>query len=1292
MKLPMLRYFYNACWYLIGGSILLLAVTVTIIRLLLPGIDQYRDRIEDLAKHYSGYPISIREVQAEWLGWQPQLLLRGVVLHEPDKQQPIASFKSAQLNFALIASLWQQQVVPASLTISGAELEVIRSADGSIRFSDKSLSGRQWSSGDDRINDNLSRWLLGQPLISLTNTSIRWIDKMRGRPPLQLTQASLHLRTWQERTQIEGEARLPTSHGETFNFALDLMGNLLHGNWSGQVYFSAEDLEPAAWPGYSRWQGVSVTAGHADISVWSRWQQARPVDAQGRVGLEDTLLRGSDGSSLIRELNADFDFHRRSDDSWQLNTRLRELTTRNGEWPLTELHMNGADERTIESMYISYLKIEDLLPLAGLHDALLPSLQSRYSDKEAVGVFENIQYRQHESDSVWLVSGEFDQIALKDRQGRQLAGGLRGMFITDSNRGRIQFDQTRLQIDNPALFRTPLQDLPMNGIVDWHWQADNKLIVTTDDLRIHTKPHKLTLRGEALFDGQGLPQLNIVNTVTAGDTESLKRFIPVFAKDKLKRWLDRSIVDGNMEYAGMALRGDLDNFPFAAGDGQFKLDARFNNITLAYDEEWPTIQEVGGDVSIDQNALSIHVPSASLYQTDIKNVHASITDLFAEDHELTITGEAEGSTEDAIRFLRSSPLQNNNTVSRLFDLQLDGRIRINLDLLLGLYPDSEDVASGDIELLGNAIKAPRLGIELADTTGHITFDDNQFNSENLEASYYEIPVELTINSDKGTDTPTIFTMTGQLDNNQLRQILLSKLPADAFDLSRLTRRVDGQSRWQAELVTYSQGDQPDTFSIHSSLMGMAIDLPAPFGKPADDRRRLNLDFQLPPANTLPQQLQLDYGHVMSAEYRNEGLAIQFGQDGKSPPSAGQIDISGQTDTLALDDWMTILLDQPAFNTVTDSDNAWQVHVDINASRLQLYDQIFDATGLTLVQQAEHWQLTFTGPDIDGSIIIPNNIDTQPVSADLKHLKLDALDNNNARLNNQEFDPSLFPALQVSVDNFIYDNARFGSFNLKAHKQEDGLRINQFSFDKPGLKIQGQGDWYSSSNKFFSRFDIDLHADKISNMLQTFNYYDESTRDGETDINVKAMWPGSPFDFSLAHMDGSLALDIGSGRFLDLEPKAGRIFGLLSVQTLPRRLSLDFSDLFKKGFVFDSINGNFTIEGGNAYTNDLAMEGPAALVTVTGRTGLVVQDYDQIVTVIPKVSDSLPVAGALFGPIGIGVGAVIYLTGKVFESIPDQIDRMLGYQYSIRGSWQDPTIMRLEKGEAVDSPDQSGGNN
>jgi uncharacterized protein YhdP len=196
------------------------------------------------------------------------------------------------------------------------------------------------------------------------------------------------------------------------------------------------------------------------------------------------------------------------------------------------------------------------------------------------------------------------------------------------------------------------------------------------------------------------------------------------------------------------------------------------------------------------------------------------------------------------------------------------------------------------------------------------------------------------------------------------------------------------------------------------------------------------------------------------------------------------------------------------------------------------------------------------------------------------------------------------------------------------------------------------------------------------MLQTFGYEGSTIRKGETDLLINADWEGTPMQFSLEKLNGTISMHIGKGQLLDVDPAAGRLFGLLSIQALPRRLTLDFRDLFGKGMAFDRMEGNFDVTNGDAYTNDLYMQGPAVEVAVSGRTGLSQKDYDQRVTVTPRVTGNLPVAGALFGPVGLGIGAIFYLAGEMFESVRSNIDNLLRYQYTITGSWNDPVVERI----------------
>jgi uncharacterized protein YhdP len=142
---------------------------------------------------------------------------------------------------------------------------------------------------------------------------------------------------------------------------------------------------------------------------------------------------------------------------------------------------------------------------------------------------------------------------------------------------------------------------------------------------------------------------------------------------------------------------------------------------------------------------------------------------------------------------------------------------------------------------------------------------------------------------------------------------------------------------------------------------------------------------------------------------------------------------------------------------------------------------------------------------------------------------------------------------------------------------------------------------------------------------------------------------------------------------DVDTGAGRLLGLLSMQSIPRRLFLDFSDLFKKGYSFDKLEGTFLLNDGSAFTRDLKIYGPAADIEIVGRTGLVEQDYDELVSVIPHLSSTLPIAGAIAG--GPGVGAAVLLAERLLGS---QVNQLSKVQYQVTGSWDDPQYTRFEK--------------
>ena len=216
----------------------------------------------------------------------------------------------------------------------------------------------------------------------------------------------------------------------------------------------------------------------------------------------------------------------------------------------------------------------------------------------------------------------------------------------------------------------------------------------------------------------------------------------------------------------------------------------------------------------------------------------------------------------------------------------------------------------------------------------------------------------------------------------------------------------------------------------------------------------------------------------------------------------------------------------------------------------------------------------------------------------------------------------------------------------------------------------------------SRADLEVKKGKLDELLKVFGYAN-TIKGGKLNGNMQAAWPGTPMDFAPAILDGKLSIRVKDGQLLDIDPGAGRALGLLSLARLPKRLKLDFTDLFGEGFNFEQIKGNFVLDYGNAYTNDLVIDGPAARIDITGRVGLAERDYDELVTVTPYLDSSLPLAGAIVGGPAVGVAALVaeqLLDGKL------GLNQMAREQYTVVGSWDAPEVTRIktDRGEEEDN--------
>ena len=157
------------------------------------------------------------------------------------------------------------------------------------------------------------------------------------------------------------------------------------------------------------------------------------------------------------------------------------------------------------------------------------------------------------------------------------------------------------------------------------------------------------------------------------------------------------------------------------------------------------------------------------------------------------------------------------------------------------------------------------------------------------------------------------------------------------------------------------------------------------------------------------------------------------------------------------------------------------------------------------------------------------------------------------------------------------------------------------------------------------------------------------------------------------MGGGLLLEVQRGQFNKLDPGIGKLLGILSLQALPRRITLDFRDIFSDGLAFDDIVASIKIERGVASSDSFRIQGPSARIVMSGDVDLTKETQKLRVRVSPSVSDGVSIAGALIG--GPIAGVAAFLAQKILK---DPLDQIVSYEYTVTGTWSEPNVARLER--------------
>ena len=280
-------------------------------------------------------------------------------------------------------------------------------------------------------------------------------------------------------------------------------------------------------------------------------------------------------------------------------------------------------------------------------------------------------------------------------------------------------------------------------------------------------------------------------------------------------------------------------------------------------------------------------------------------------------------------------------------------------------------------------------------------------------------------------------------------------------------------------------------------------------------------------------------------------------------------------------------------------------------------------------------------------------------------------------------PATLPALDIVVDDFELRGKRLGRLEIEAVNRSSGQgrdvlrdwQLSKFNITTPEARLVATGHWAAmaaaparatpAARRAVMDFTLDL--DDSGAFLDRLGT-PKAIRGGKGQLSGQVSWQGSPFALDYPSLSGQVSVAIDAGQFLKVDPGATRLLSVLSLQSLPRRLLLDFRDVFQEGFAFDNIAGDVTITQGVAETNNLRMRGVQAAVLMEGRADIARETQDLRVVVVPEINaGTAALAYAVINP-AIGLGAFL---AQVLLRKP--LSEAGTREFHVSGPWADPKV-------------------
>ena len=1260
----------------------LMAVAIIVLRYwLLPDIEQYHNKITASLASAIGNPVIIGKIDGNWQGFRPHLNFSDVRILDEQRQNALVlpSIKTSVSWMSLLTA----ELRLASLEIDNPELLIRRDAQGMIYIGGVAISKQ---SGDRDLAD----WLLRQSRMVVRNAVIVWLDEQRAAPPLMLENVNLRIESLFSRHRFAMRAVPPSELATPLDVRGDFYGNSFEvlSEWHGQLFAQLDHTDITAW---RPWLDMprEFSRGRGALRGWIGLEGGRIAQITTDLVLRDVVTKLANDVPEMMLLNL------RGRANWkdlaggmEISTKRFAMQLQNGiELQPTDFYFRtvSANKTQTASSEIraNLLQLESLASLASFLplDAGLRAKLDAYAPRGSVSNL-NAQWQGHlEQPDSFKIKGKFENIAVH-KVGEM--PGFSGFSVdVDGNEasGKLNINSQQLVVDAPGVMREPLLFATLTGQAGWQ-RKRGELLINVDNVAVANDDLAGNLYGGYQTKAGTLGVLDLSASLTRGDIRSAARYIPLVALDKEDNdWLNGAMLAGHTEDFRVRIKGNLSDFPLdGTEDALLEIGGHARDVVVEFDKGWPRIENISGEFWIRGNKMEVKSPSATILDAHVQNLSVTIADLLSDDLPLEIKGSATGASNTFLQFIQQSPVRG--YIDGFTDgMSANGNGRLDLFVHVPLLGSEPVKVSGVFRVQDNDINLGEGIPLLRNTRGELSFTESNMQASGVSAEILGGAASIDVRTAAGGLVHASVKGRSNLD------VLRTSEPHP------LLNYLHGGAAWDADISVIKKSAQ---VVINSNLQGIDSSLPQPFAKAATESLPLRLEKK---SVTDGQDVIIaQLGKLLSARLvrREENGAmvvkrgtLRFGDRGSlaemqvvQEPSRGRdgVRLIGSLPVLSMQGWEGLISSSDDFGPALPITG-----INLFVEKLVGYGQTIEGMRIEAAKRGDGLAAQLSSNALNGEVLwLPRGFDTggklnvrlrnfqwlddeppaqQSLWAGSGHLP--PLDKGGQA---DTLRPGSLPALEITIENLQVKSKQIGRFELVGHPDGQDWRLRRLHIANPDGSLFGDGVWRGDNAQ--TQVNLQLEISDAGKILARSGY-PNAVKNGSGKLVANLLWHGRPDEFNYATLDGMLKLDTGKGQFLKMEPGIGKLLSILSLQALPKRITLDFADVFSDGFQFDNINGNASIRHGVMDTQDFHIDGSSAKVTMKGSVDLNSETQNLRVVVLPTIGDSVSLLGAFAaGPVA-GIGSLI-----INKVLGDPLDKLVSFEYNVSGTWSDPNVVKV----------------